>query len=510
MSFPVPKIYSWFLPGVEKKLGIKVKNPEDLFKFSTEELIEKFPREDGLDNFLLVERYFLENLKGSFFNEKLLRLNLELLEEVRGELFYFPGAPPKEYPFVRFSGKIYFYPKAWGGERRLFFTLLKQRRQFYALPFTFKQSTGLKDFERAISLVKDLGFQRLGEKFLKFLNMYFSEEMLEKIAEISREFSKTGGILGITTLKELPFPVKEELKGRGLTLFLCSESASKVAESFEVRGGKTGLLTGEIFKKFFRKRASPFMFALAAFEHARRIPDKKVQIFEGFTYHVMADLFYEWEDYGNSLYWYEVGREFTEQPVELLLSKAAIHYLIGELEEARAFIEEALSYREDPMSHHNLGLIYLQLGKTSEARRHFEKAFKMEDSPFYREALANSLWEEGDHMALISLLEGREDLSLKEKALLGKAYFVRREFKKAFEVLKEFFSSPKRDGELLFFLAWLYLHLRKDKEVADSLFAEAKRKLGEEEYKRLIKELVVDSELKIDLDNDYLDIEIKF
>ncbi len=488
MSFQVPKVYSWFLPGVEKLLGIRLEKPEELFKFSTEELVAKFSDKESLRDHLLIERFFLENITGGAFSEKLLRLNLKLFKEVKGELFYFPGSPPKNYPFVRITGKIFFYPKDWRGERKLIFSLLKERRKFYSLPFVFKEDTEFNEVEKALNLVKSLGFQRLGEKALEFLNMYFSREDLERIAEISDHFLKHKGyILGITSLEELPFPVDEKVKGTGITLFLCRNGVSEAKEILEKKG-KTGILREKDYKKFKAKGASPFMFAFAAFEHARRLPNKNFQIFEGFTYHVMADLFYEWEDYGSSLYWYEVGKDFTEQPVELLLSKAAIHYLIGELEEARALIEEALSYREDPMSHHNLGLVYLQLGKISEARHHFEKAFEMENTSFYREALVSALWEEGEYKRLISLLDKIEDLSLKEKALLGKAYFMEKNFEKAFELLKEFLSSPKRDGEMLFFLAWLYLNLRKDKEVAERLFEEARKKLGNEEYQRLIEE----------------------
>jgi len=488
MSFPVPKVYKWFLPGIEKALGVTVEQPEELFKFSTEEIAKQFLNKEDFKAHLLVERFFLENITGATFSERLLRLNLKLFKEVKGELFYFPGSPPKNFPFVRITGKIYFYPRDWGGERRLIFSLLKERRKFYSLPFTFKEDTELSELESSLRLVKSLGFQRLGEKALEFLNMYFTREELKRVAEISEHFSKEDGYaLGMTSLKEIPFSVKEEVKGRGITLFLYHNGISDIKEALE-RGGKTGILTDEVYKRFATKVASPFMFAFAAFEHARRLPERNLQVFEGFTYHVMADLFYEWEDYGSSLYWYEVGKDFTEQPVELLLSKPAIHYLIGELEEARALIEEALSYREDPMSHHNLGLVYLQLGKVSKAREHFEKAFEMERTSFYREALASSLWEEGNYKKLISLLEEAEDLSLKEKALLGKAYFVEKKFEKAFALLKEFLSSPKRDGEILFFLAWLYLNLRGDKEVSERLFIEARRKLGEKEYEELLRE----------------------
>ncbi len=488
MSFPIPKVYRWFLPGIEKKLGLRLERPEELFKFSTGELVQRFSNKESLGEHLLVERFFLENTAGGTFSENLLRINLELLKEVRGELFYFPGAPPKNWPFVRITGKIFFYPQDWGGIRKLIFSILRERRRFYSLPFVFREDTEFGEIEKALNLVKSLGFQRLGEKAFKLLNMYFSKEDLERIAELSEKFVRNSGyMLGMSSLEELPFPVEEEVKGKGLTLFLCKNGAFKAKEVLEKKG-KTGILREEVYKKFATKGASPFMFTFAAFEHARRLPDRNLQVFEGFTYHVMADLFYEWEDYGNSLYWYEVGRKFTKQPVELLLSKAAIHYLIGELDEARSLIEEALSYREDPMSHHNLGLVYLQLGKISEARKHFEKAFEMENTSFYREALASALWEEGDYKGLISLLNKAEDLSLKEKAVLGKAYFMEKNFDKAFELLKEFLSRPKRDGEMLFFLAWLYLNFRKDREVAESLFEEARKKLGDEEYQRLIKE----------------------
>jgi len=490
MSLQVPNTFVWFLPGIEKyfslNLGIL---SNQLFKYSTKELFYKFKQRKEFNDLLFAERIILEHTQDNIFSKELLEYNLKVFEKVEGELFYFRKPPSNKFPFIQITEKIYFYPKDWGGIKKLVLNLIKENKFFYSTYYTFEKEIHVKDIENTFRIIKSFGFQRFGEKALKNLSEIFPKKSWEDISKISKDFVKKDEnyVLGITTL-DIWFNVEVKIKGKGINLFVCKKEDLEKSDILKNLEGKTGLLLKKDFEKFYKKHASPFAYVFSAFEHARRLKNQAFQFFDGFTYHVMGDIFYEWEDYGRALYWYEIGRPFTKQIIELLLSKSAIYFLIGDFEKAKLLIQEAFSYREDPILYYNLGLIYLQLGKKDLAKNCFEKAFMMKNEVCYREALISILWEEKDYDKILALLDNQKDLSIKEKAILGKICFFKKDFKKAFEILKEFLTIPQRDGEVLFFLAWLYLNLHKEKEVAKRLFWEAKKKLGKEVYEKLIEE----------------------
>jgi len=237
------------------------------------------------------------------------------------------------------------------------------------------------------------------------------------------------------------------------------------------------------------------MYALSALEHARRLKTEQKVFFEGFTYHVLGDLYYEWEDLGKALKYYDLAEGFTKQPIELALSKGAIYYLLGEFDQAEEILKSHLCgcEKEDPALHYNLGLIYYQKEAYEKSRYHFYKAHLLEPkNTLFREALIKFLWDTGAYQELEEVFSGIDDLTPKEQLYLGKLYFYQKKYEQAFELLKRTLNLPERDGETLGFLAWLYVYFNKEKEVCDLLKEEAKKLLTEKEKKKLIEEFGIE------------------
>lgn len=250
-----------------------------------------------------------------------------------------------------------------------------------------------------------------------------------------------------------------------------------------------GVLPYSIFETYSWSETSPFVMLIGAFEHAKRAC-KKVVFFEGFTFHVIGDLYLEWKDLGRALKFYTLAEPYTTQPVELNLSKAAIYYFLEELEKAEKILKKQLYEGiEDPLVHYNLGLVSLKKKKLEKAKIHFYKAYLLDpQNTIFRETLVEFLWETKNLEEIEEILANQDNLSFKEKACLGKVYFVKKAYEKAFEVLKELLTYSERDGETLLFLAWLYLYLKKEPEISELFIKEAKEKLKKSQFEKIVKE----------------------
>jgi len=142
------------------------------------------------------------------------------------------------------------------------------------------------------------------------------------------------------------------------------------------------------------------------------------------------------------------------------------------------------------MVHHNLGLVYLAKGNLSYAEYHLCKAYLLDpgNKPI-RQRLIQFLFDQGKISDILEILAGKEDLSPKEALILGKIYFRQGDYDRALSLLSQLLASPERDGEASLYLAWLYLNLRKNEEVAKVFLDEARSKLSTDEFERLKREL---------------------
>jgi tetratricopeptide (TPR) repeat protein len=255
---------------------------------------------------------------------------------------------------------------------------------------------------------------------------------------------------------------------------------------------KAGVLTEELWNQFKVEEATPLVFLIGALEHAKRLKDEHIIFFNGFTYHVIGDLYYEWNNLDKALKYYLLAQKHTQQPVELALSIAAVYYALGELEKAEKVLKKELCAcrGEDPAIHYNLGLIYIKKEKLEDAKFHLYKAYLLQpENQIFREALVKCLWDMEAYEELEEILNSIKNPSEKEEIFLGKLYFQKKDYQRAFEYLKKIFKLPDRDGETLLFLAWLYLYFNKEKEVIDILLKEAQNILSEEEFNKIIEKL---------------------
>ncbi|MFN3921543.1 MAG: hypothetical protein ACK4K4_04010 [Caldimicrobium sp.] len=87
-----------------------------------------------------------------------------------------------------------------------------------------------------------------------------------------------------------------------------------------------------------------------------------------------------------------------------------------------------------------------------------------------------------------NILSQVENLTLEEKIYLGKLAFLKKNYEEALKWLQEINFYADRDGATLFFLAWLYLYFKKEREVAEIFLKEAKEKLNERDFNKLVED----------------------
>ncbi len=498
-----PKI-DWIAENLKGSSFFKSGVISEIFKYSTEELIKKYNNTQELIYLLLAERFIWENIQNGFYSVKILVPILEK-REIAGYLFCFPEKSLLQIKkkllsgitFIKFDENHYFYPSEWENILKFLFALWKNNIEFCCVEIILKKEDFLKFSKNFIKLARILDFSFLSQSTLESLKGYLPTLDVKKLSEITNRFLRIPESALILSskeeikefLKKSDVEVVESIIGKN-SLFLVKKADLKkiLALEGEFEKIKVGVLPKEVWKKFKRKGTSPLMFLIGAFEHARRMNDVKVKVFEGFTYHVIGDLYYEWKDFGKALKYYLVAEDYTIQPVELILSKSAIYYTFGDIEKAEKILRKALCgcKKEDPLIHHNLGLIYLKKEEFERAKYHFYKAHLLEpENLIFREALIKCLWDLGEYEELEEFLDSIKEHSLKEKMYLGKLHFYKKNYKTAFKYLKEILAHKERDGESLIFLAWLYLYFNKEKEVSRILLKEAREILSLEEIERI-------------------------
>lgn len=502
----LPLNINWFIENLKDSEIFKNAPFDQVFKYSTEELTKNLQDSQKLTSLLLLERFFWENIEENFFSYKLLSPILEK-KDVSGYLFYFPekGFFRKkqkffsEFTFIKIDENYYFYPLEWGNIFKIFLTLWKNKTKFFSVEINLSKEISIELIKEHVELAKILDFTCLSKKTLETLKEYLPTLSIKALSEITHKFLKTPDSTLILSSKD---GIKDNLKENGAkiikaisneknNLFLVKDLnldrfISLCKKFFEEI--KVGILPKKIWERFKKKGLSPMMFLIGAFEHAKRVNHIKIKVFEGFTYHVIGDLYYEWKDFGKALKYYLIAKDYTMQPVELILSESAIYYTFGEIDKAEKTLREGLCSckKEDPLIHYNLALIYLKKEENEKAKYHLYKAHLLDPgNKIFSETLAKCLWDYGEYEELEEFLSSLKNLSVKEKIYLGKLHFLKKDYRKAFEYLKEILTFKERDGETLIFLAWLYLYFNKEKEISQVLLREAKEILSAEEIEKI-------------------------
>ncbi len=483
--------------------------PENLFKIPTLEILKivnnNSSEKEKFFEHVCLERLILEHYTPPFFDYCILKLAGVL--NLKGYAFFFPQTLQKklrekcfsEFSFVRLKDTLFFYPEFFGNIKSLYFYLWKnfQEENFYSIEV--ESRSDVEEIFKQIELAKIFSFSRLKKNTIKKLREYFPEIETEVLKEVEEIFLKAVIPSGKNGEVFLVLADKLSLLPDSLEVLFLREKETGL---FVLRGGlkdikkitgDAGVLTRELYRKW-GKEFSPLLLILGAYEHARRLKGKNVIFFEGFTYHVLGDMFYEWGDYCTALKFYKLAEPYTKQPVELALSMSAIFYNMGELEKAEKILRRELCgcEKEDPVLHYNLGLIYFKKGEPEKAEYHFFKAHLLSpEESLFREGLLAFLWENEKYEDMEVLFEEMETtgktLSPREKLFKGKLQFVKGEREKAFKILKEFLSSKERDGEVCLVLAWCLKNFKGEVEPAKALISEAKEKMKKEQFEKALK-----------------------
>lgn len=504
----LPSNTSWFIPYLKEFKVFKEVPLQKIFKYSTEELIQNYQNYKDLTPLLLAERFLWENIEGNLISYKLLNLVLKK-RKVAGYLFYFPnknfGDKKQkiffEYPFIKFDKNYFFYPSEWGSGFKILISLWKKEAKFFSMEITLDKEPSEEFLKSNLKLAKILDFSYFSQKALESLKHFLPTLEVNKLSEITDKFLRIKeSVMILSSKNEIKRDLEKEgakiikvIEGENILLLIKNIDLNRLLSLCEknFENKKTGILPWNVWKEFKSKGLTPLILLIGAFEHARRVNHISTKIFEGFTYHVIGDLFYEWKDFGKALKYYLLARNYTKQPIELALSKSAIYYTFGDLNKAEKILKKELCgcKKEDPLIHYNLALIYLKKEKNESAKYHLYKAHLLDpENNIFREALVKCLWDLGEYEELGDFLNSLKNLSIKEKIYLGKYYFYKKEYKKAFKYLKDILNFRERDGETLLFLAWLYLYLNKEKEVSQILLKEAKEILSLEELEKIKEE----------------------
>jgi Flp pilus assembly protein TadD len=436
--------------------------------------------------------YLLDHLFDNFYTEEIFECLVEAHKPLRGYFFKFQdNSLPKDFTFIRLKN-LFFYPLFFGNSQELFLSLWKEDVSFTSFYAEVSRLPNPSEVENHLQVISSLGFSRLTKR---------AEERLAPILKLEKEWLSLKEKEEISKLLFIvsSFPVDEELKegiilkeeGKEHYYVLRDAKGCSLKEENLPQGAILGFVSGEKLKEEPFSRFSPFLLALSAFEHAKRAGLMLKEV-EGFSLHVLADIIYELEDLGFAKKVYEIAKDYTLQPIELTLSLASIYYTFSDLDTAEKLLRSKLCgcIREDPMVHHNLGLVYLAKGNLSYAEYHLYKAYLLDpENKAIRQRLIQFLFDQGRISDILEILAGKEDLSPQEALILGKIYFRQGDYDRALSLLSQLLASPERDGEASLYLAWLYLNLRKNEEVAKLFLDEARSKLSTDEFERLKREL---------------------
>ncbi|MFN3921542.1 MAG: hypothetical protein ACK4K4_04005 [Caldimicrobium sp.] len=343
MSLPkLPKaelITPYLKAFFENKFDLTFRENPQVFTEKTQVLLKEPISSLGL---LFLERYLLENFQKNSYSQELLK-NLLEVSDLQGYLFYFKK-PPSSFTFFQW-GEFYFYPLFFGELKELFKNLWKDKRKFCALFITLKSKDELNYLRVLIKIVKKFHFTRVTPKARDDLEDLFELYLSPWGYKWERKLKKGNYILVVTSnfnLEEEFCPALFCYKGKEIGLYIYKDEKLSLLEPF---CQKSPFIYGIITSTHLRRAPfigiNPFLLGLASFEHAKRA-GKTLHLLDGFTLHVLADLYYEWEDFGSALKFYKLAKPYTLQPIELLLSEDSIYYDFVDLDKAKDLLNSHL------------------------------------------------------------------------------------------------------------------------------------------------------------------------
>ena len=460
------------------------------FHFLDTENLLKLEKEKILGH-LVLERILRENFENPFFSFKLLRILLAT-QPLSGYIFYFKGKPPKNYTFFRLEN-LYFYPLLFGRITELFIELWKKERSFLALYFELSEETiDLKEIQKLLRIQKTLGFTRLNRKAKNDLEGIITLYK-NKGAPLKWHKALTNGRILLVSEKPLSpdllsfLPPLYHLEDKANYYLYEKRKLDDLLQALSEEKNTLGIVEAKLLREEPFYGINPFLLGYATLEHAKRA-GKRIHFLDGFTLHVLADLFYEWEDLKAALKFYQRAKPYTLQPIELALSEASIYYALRDLSKAKTILRGKLCgcIKEDPRIHYNLGLIYLEEGDRKNAEYHLYKAYLLDErEPLFRKTLLQFLWSEERYEEIEEILQKVSELTIDDKVFLGKVAFLKGDYQRALDLLQEILISPEKDGASLYFLAWLYMYFNKDKEASQIFLKEARERLSPEEFAKL-------------------------
>lgn len=489
-------------PKAEKLLPILKGLLEEKYKLTFSEEWEPFraktwdllsSKDPSHLSLLYLERLILENYQAPFYKEDLLELLLEM-GPLYGYVVYFSWSPPLEFPFFQLAEKYFFYPLFFGELPSLFKKLWAEGGEFISYHRVLKDLPKVEELDREAHLCKRLCFTRLSPKALENIIDLWDLYLQGRGESFLTSLEKANHYLLVSEEElealKIPLEIIDHFGNKKHLYIISSPTLKELKSALKGLKGPYGILWGERLKEELYQGLDPLLLGFAALEHAKRAATN-YHLLDPFTLHVLGDLLYEWEDYGGALRLYERAKPYTLQPIELTLSEASIYYLFGDLKRAEKALRGKLCgcLKEDPRVHYNLGVIYLELGDKGKGEYHLYKAYLLDkEEPLFRTKLLKYLWDEGRLEEIEEILREVKELTIEDKIFLGKISFLKKDYTKALEYLKEILTYQERDGLSLYFLAWLYLYFKMDGEVSQLLLKEAKEKLPQETFERLSKE----------------------
>ncbi|QJA06119.1 tetratricopeptide repeat protein [Thermosulfurimonas marina] len=350
---------------------------------------------------------------------------------------------------------LYFLPDSLSLRQRFLREHWREGRSFRARALELAEEEDLKRAPWALKALSPLGLTYLGEKGARALS-----PVLEILPALKR-LLRRGGPLTVLRVRQSP---------EGLSGIAAGEFFFTTERLPGGRGFCAGIYEGDF-------EGPPLALALAACEHARRAGGGVVR-FEPFTYHVLGDLYLEWEDLGAARWAYEKGLSGTRQPADLLNSLGGVYRALGLRAEAREALEEALRLcPEDPLIHHNYGEILLEEGDPR-ALEHLRRAWELSRGrPLFAGTLARALAREGRRKEALGVLSSLPHLDRETQALYGELLYQEGRKEEALKVLKGLSYHRDCPAAVLARLAVIYFE-KGEAEAARVLAREAVRRGG--------------------------------
>ncbi len=467
--------------------------PSEFFSYKIDQLLS-LPHSERpkILTTLLAERFLKDNFSNGCYQEKIFHLLLEEFKPLKGYLFYFPEKfLPKEVHFFKYQD-FYFLPSFFRGLPEVFINLWKIEKPFTAL---YVELNSEKDLEKNLMMLltfSSLGLTRISKKALPLVEGLLE---VEKFLSLNSWEEKSSYL--VVTQEEMPEDIKGILISTdplGRKYYLIKEiSYHHLQLALETLAGPIGVVPIKLSQENPFNQIPLSLLALASLEHARRA-GLKVKQLDGFSLHVLGDLLLELEDIALAKKVYLLAKDYTRQPVELDLSLAKIYYALGDYETAEKLLRRHLCgcAKEDPMIHFNLAQVYLAKEDKNSAEYHLFKAYLLHpENSLYRQRLVEYLYLEDRKEEVLEILLPVKNLELSERLILGKIFFALGNYEESLKHLSLLIDKPERDGEASIYLAFLYLNLKKNPEIAELFLKEAQEKLEPSVYQRLKKELAL-------------------